>query len=209
MSAPAKIKVKLWSERLDNKIKEMQKLTGRSRVDIVKSSMDHFLRAAGKATPIAKQKKRNIERSDNKRDWVLFASAGSRIKPKNTVGEAGRKNKFKAFFFRKKSEAQRYAKIKYRGISKAGWWYSLFSLRYNTASPRGYKTEVGNAARNYSFFEMRSNIVGKAMAIAINQIAGITRYGEVAKNIALRSTAKWMNANVNRIKKEMQAKFNA
>jgi hypothetical protein len=49
---------------------------------------------------------------------------------------------------------------------------------------------------------------GKAMATAANRIKGISNYGEIAHAKALRSTAKWMNANVLRIKQEMQLKFN-
>lgn len=203
-----KINAKIWSGRLDAKIREMEKLTGKKRAEIVKSSMDHFLRSAGKATPQTKPKKRTVEQAKDKRDWVLFATPQTRVNPADSKRFLYKARSFKAFFFGKKSEANKYKKIKNRGIGKMGWWASLMRLGFNSTTPRGYVQDISDKARKYSSLSSSFNLAGRAMSTARNSIDRISRYGEIAKNMALRSTAKWMNANVNRIKKDMQSKFN-
>ena len=67
---------------------------------------------------------------------------------------------------------------------------------------------IESDAKKYSSLTTSWNYAGKSMAIARNAIDGISRYGEIAKSKAIRSTAKWMNANVRRLKAQMKQQFN-
>lgn len=198
-----KINIKIWSERLSRKIRELEHLTKRARSELLLSAADHFLRAAGKQTPQTAKKSRGVEKSTNNRDWILWCSPRTSLKPIGFVSTFSKNNKYRAFVFRKASEAKSYKKIKNRGLGKMGWWVALSKLKTNTVLPRGYNSEVKNVAERFSNVS-----INRFFITLTNRVRGINRYGALAYAKALRSTAKWMNANVVRLKKTMKKTFN-
>jgi hypothetical protein len=177
-----KASVEVNTASFDRAITRTLAATGRPLQDITRDAAQFFLQSAAMATPPDEGRRRFSKKSLNRPVIALRDKDGKRTRykvPYRTSKARGRK------FFGSLSEAKEFAKVKWRGVGRAGWWASLPAFGVSTATQPGTAT-VHRAASRFGRGMMTRELFNPA-AVMHNMAGSIKQgYAEIIARKALR-----------------------
>jgi hypothetical protein len=197
-------------ENLNKSILKLEKISLKSLKTIILNASESFLISASKATPpkgVIPVKRYNnaMIRGGKKRGagWKVFY-------PKRAQQSFGRR--MNAKWFKKKADAKKFAKIEYRGISKAGWFLNLpdagFKLKKAHRDILKRSPRVLYKANQVHAFSMNKKKEGWSVRFS-NRVDNISRYGWIAQRVGYQMAEKRINLEKNQIHRDLYKSWQA
>jgi hypothetical protein len=185
-------------------IKRLEKISLKSSKKIILNASETFIISAAKATPIkgkipVKKYRNEVFRAGKKRGagWKFFYK------------EKGRK-KMRAKWYKNKSEANKNAKIEYRGISKAGWFLGLPRLKLRLTNQHRDILKRSPKILSKMVNSARIRITDQGPVVRIdNSVRGISRYARISERVGYQMAEKRINLEKNQIHRDLYKSWQA
>lgn len=213
-----KIKVDVEAENFYRQLERALKASKKEATYIIKEASKFFIQSATKATqpsigrPIAKKLYKrtmtNIRGFHFKDGGTGWRKEGERKKKgdfvlwkvlyKNSTGKGAK-------FYKDKSEAQAFQRIKYRGIGRAGWSISLSKLGFGF--PADLSADVQALAGQINDVKSSLNVDNPSVEIT-NKVRTIQRHSPLSAKIGLGKAANRVKAITRQIQKRIEQEGN-
>lgn len=169
--------IKVEKEKFDRAITRLIAVSPKVAREIVLDASEAFIRSAQKETDPARGRE-NIPVKQWKRAVITLRDAKNPKSRKRTrykvpfrrPGKKGRK------FFSTKKEANDFARIKYRGAGRAGWWGALLKLGLPLGNIRATPEQMEVATKHNRV--VKDLGAGNPWAVITNASKGIGEYSQ-------------------------------